>query len=783
MLLFKRLLFVGYFVVSSLVHAQKGGDSLTLKFDRYRTHALQEKLFAHIDRTSYLTGEILWFKIYCVDGVSHKKLDISKVAYVEILDKNNVAVVQSKVELKDGKGSGSLFIPALLNSDNYVVRIYTHWMKNFSPEFYFHQLITIVNPFAKTQQTISETPRPDYDVQFFPEGGYAISGVKSKVGFRAIDQSGKGISFTGALVNSKDDTVAHFQPLRFGIGHFYFTPEDDETYRAIIFDAKGNQSKHSFPKVEKSGYAMSVTDSDSYITIDVKSNGINNVNVYLFAHTRLKIVKSEKKFLSENAARFTIRKNELGEGITHLTIFNQELDPVCERLYFKRPQESLKINVQSSKEHYTTRALVKLNIQSNRSSDVSVSVYQKDSIPSHDRQNIFEYLWLTSDLKGTIEEPHYYTLNTDSIGSLALDNLMLTHGWRRFRWDEVLNGNSEIKYMPEYRGHIIHGKIVDRNGSPASDILTTFSSPDEIIQLYGSRSNSLGELRFEVKDYFNERRAFIHQFPDNGYLVKIENPFSAEYASVPIPSFQLLPSLANPILNRSLAMQVQNIYSFDQINQFKKINTDSLQFYGKADKVYFLDDYVRFPMLEEVLREYVSDVLVRKRKDDYYFRLIDHLNNNVMMQNDPLVLLDGVPVMDYNSLLELSALKIKKIEVVSREYNRGPLVFSGILSFFSYQGNLVGNEINTENLSVSYEGLQAYREFYSPLYETTQDQQNRLPDKRTLLYWNASQTIEASEDLDIHFYSSDVIGEYEVVVEGLTKDGVAGSSTYSFSVR
>jgi hypothetical protein len=780
--LFKRLLFFGCSVVISLVRAQPGVDSLTLKFDRYRTHALQEKLYAHIDRSSYLTGELLWFKIYCVDGVSHERLDISKVAYVEVIDKNNVAVVQSKVELRDGLGSGSLFIPALLNSDNYLVRIYTQWMKNFSPEFYFHQLITIVNPFTKVQQTISEVPRPDYDVQFFPEGGYAVVGVKSKIGFRAIDQSGKGIQFTGALINSKNDTVAHFQPLRFGIGHFYFTPETDETYRAIIFDTKGNQSKHSFPKVEKTGYAMSVTDSGNYITIDVKSNGADQSNVYFFAHTRLKIIKSERKLLSENAARFTIRKNELGEGITQLTIFNQELNPVCERLYFKRPEQKLEINIRSSQERYTTRALVKLNIQSNFSSDVSISVYQRDSIPSHDRQHIFEYLWLTSDLKGTVEEPHYYMLNTDSIGTLALDNLMLTHGWRRFRWNDVLNTNAAIKYIPEYRGHIIHGKIVDGNGLPVSGVLTTFSSPDEIIQLYGSRSNDLGELRFEVKDYFNERIAFIHPFPNNGYQVKIENPFSTEYASVTIPSFQLLPSQANSILNRSLAMQVQNVYSFDQINQFKKTNTDSLQFYGRADKVYFLDNYVRFPMLEEVLREYVSGVLVRKRNDGFYFRLIDNLNNNVMMQSDPLVLLDGVPVMDNNKLLELSALKIKKIEVVAREYNRGPLVFSGILSFFSYQSDLVGDEIDTKNLSVNYEGLQAYREFYSPLYETTQAKESRLPDKRTLLYWNASQAIEASGNTTIRFYSSDLIGEYEVVVEGLTKDGVAGSSKHSFSI-
>lgn len=781
MYFFKRIVFIGCTVLISLAHAQSD-DSLTIKFDRYRAHALQEKLYAHIDRTTFLTGEFLWFKIYYVDGVSHKQLDVSKVAYVEILDRNNVAVVQSKVELRDGAGSGSLFIPASLNSDNYVFRAYTQWMKNFSPEFYFHQPITIVNPFTQLPQTTAETSRADYDVQFFPEGGYAVSGVKSKIGFRAIDKSGKGISFSGALVNSKNDTIARFRPLRYGIGHFYFTPEADESYHAVVIDAQGNRSKHTFPKIERIGYTMSVTDNGNVITIDVRSSGINNSNVYLFAHTRLKIVKRERTLLSENAARFTIRKDDLGEGITHLTIFNEQQQPVCERLVFKRPEKKLQIDIQSSQARYTTRKPIELNIQSNLSSNVSIAVYQKDSIPSHSRQNIFEYLWLGSDLKGTIEDPHYYFHNADSLSTLALDNLMLTHGWRRFKWNEILSNNSTIKHIPEYRGHIVQGKIVDKSGSPVPGAITTFSSPDEITQLYGSKSNALGEIRFEVKNYFNERKAFVHSFPDNGYQIRIENPFSADYASVHIPPFRLQPSLTNTILNRSLSMQVQSVYHSDQINQFKKTRIDSLQFYGKADKVYLLDNYVRFPLLEEVLREYVSGVFVRKRKDDYYFRLVDHINNNVMMQDDPLVLLDGVPVTDNNSLLELSALKIKKIEVVTREFFRGPLVFSGVLSFFSYQGNLWETEMESKSFSIDYEGLQAQREFYSPKYDSKQARESRVPDKRTLLYWNPDQQIDASGSVPVHFYSSDLIGEYEVVIEGLTKEGVAGSATHSFSV-
>ena len=87
------------------------------RFDLYHQNTFQEKLFIHTDKEQYLTGELLWFKIYNVDAVTNKAVDLSKVAYVEILDQNNHAVVQAKIALKNGSGNGSVYIPlTLLNS-------------------------------------------------------------------------------------------------------------------------------------------------------------------------------------------------------------------------------------------------------------------------------------------------------------------------------------------------------------------------------------------------------------------------------------------------------------------------------------------------------------------------------------------------------------------------------------------------------------------------------------------------------------------------------------------
>src|SRR5665213_1528126 len=106
---------------------------------------LQEKIFIHTDRTFYLCGEIIWFKAYLVNSLNNEPLSLSKVLYIEVLDKTSQPVLQEKIAMRNGAGSGSFFLPFSIASGNYELRAYTNWMKNFSPEHYFSKNISIIN--------------------------------------------------------------------------------------------------------------------------------------------------------------------------------------------------------------------------------------------------------------------------------------------------------------------------------------------------------------------------------------------------------------------------------------------------------------------------------------------------------------------------------------------------------------------------------------------------------------------------------------------------------------
>ena len=762
-------------------------DTLIRKFDDFRKTVLQEKIYVHTDQDFYLIGETLWFSIYYVDGSFHKSLDVSKVAYVEILDKKNVAVLQTKVSLKDGHGRGSVFLPATVGSGNYTLRAYTQWMKNFDIEFFFRKSVTIVNPFIKAAFDKPQTATR-YNVEFFPEGGNLVNGIQCKIAFKISDNFGKGIDCTGALVTQSNDTVLYFTPFRFGMGNFTFTPSSGKNYRAIIRDRNGNRSTYSFPDAKDFGYGLSVSDSSTLLLkVTVSARNADHANlVYLFVHSRQIISKAELKYFENNRATFLIDKSKLPEGISHFTIFNEKQVPVCERLYFKLPETALNILAKTDQHGYGKRRKVTLQLQTRNHrqelipANLSVAVHKLDSFSISHPDNILHYLFLSSDLKGNIESPEYYF---EPGTSDAADNLMLTHGWRKFNWTDVLQGRPAFRYIPEYRGQLIKGNI-SRADTTAPAVLTYLSIPGKIIRLYGSRSNNNGEIQFEVRKLYGQNQIILKasSIDSRPVDIKIQDPFSKTFATQVQKPFQLTGASETPLLRRAVAMQAQDIYYEESPVAISTLRTDSVAFYGKADETYYLDNYTRFPVMEEVMREYVPGVFVRKRKDGFHFIVIDVVNGGVL-PGEPMILLDGVPLFDADKIMSVDPLKIKKLEVVTRKYYLGPLSMPGIVSYTSYQGDVAGIEMDPGTVSMNYEGLQLQREFYSPRFETAKQLSSRVPDKRYLLFWSPQFTTKNDGSSQLEFYTSDITGDFQIVIEGLSKDGFAGQTLHTFTVK
>src|SRR5690606_29272141 len=415
---------------------------------------------------------------------------------------------------------------------------------------------------------------------------------------------------------------------------------------------------------------------------------------------------------------------------------------------------------------------------------LSVSVFRLDSLQYEERVNIAAYLLLTSDLPGTIESPEYYFSAAED-AAVCADNLMLTHGWRRFTWQQ-LNEETEHKFEPEYRGHLITGRLVNaEDGTPARTIPVYLSVPGKRFHFRGTQSKIDGRVVHELADFYGPGQLIIQTdwSKDSTYRYTLDNPFDSRMSDrFPVRHFSLDPSFESTVLARSVNMQLHNAYREEEKNKIIPPHNDTLVFYRIPDQQYYLDDYTRFPVMEEVMREYVSAIMVRKRQGKYYFHVLNNKTKEMFREN-PLVLLDGVPLFNVNSIIEFDPLKVKRLDVVSTRYFYGRTSYMGITSYATYTGDLAGFQIDRRALVVPYDGLSWQREFYSPVYETEDQIKSRLPDHRTLLYW--APDIKTSKDAptELVFYAGDLPGTYLMFVQGLTPDGIPGTAQLTFEVE
>ncbi|GAB3765677.1 hypothetical protein [Spirosoma pomorum] len=764
--------------------AQGPVASIRETFETYQRKTLQEKLFLHIDQSTHLTGETMWFKVYYVDANTNKPLTVSKVSYVEVLDKEMKPVLQTKIPLSANGGSGYLFLPASLGSGHYLVRAYTNWMKNFDAATFFEQPLTIINPFRPLGLPLKEAA-PPFQVQLFPEGGNLVRGLTSKVAFRVADMADRGLPAQGWLLTAKNDTVARFATQQFGMGSFDVTPSGSETYRVVLLDKQGRTVTQPLPTISERGYVMRLDERNDQLLVSVRGNLPGSPMVYLLAHTRKDVKAAEARSVQQETT-FLIDRKSLGEGVSHITLFDVDRKPVCERLYFKRPTKTLPIDVKTDQPQYAPRSKVTLTAAAaDQSADLSMAVYRLDSLATGTSANIRNYCWLTSELQGNVETPDYYFQPETADTRAATDNLMLTHGWRRFQWSSILAGKSApsaFTFVPEYNGLLVQGTLTNpASGAPVPNVITYLSVPSKLVRLYTSLSDSSGRVLFEMPDFYGSRSLIAQPEPKDSLLrLTITNPFSGKAPHDRLAEFALDESQAGGLLSRSVGMQAQTTYLGDRMLRYQNPSIDSTAFYRTPSESYLLDAYTRFPTTEDVLREYVLGVMVRKRQGHFHW-IVPNVPYHEYFEKDPMVLLDGVPIFNIDKVMAFSPLKVRKLDVIKNRYMTGPATFDGLVSFMTYKGDLAGFPLDPHLIRMDYEGLQIQREFYAPRYDTPKQRNSRLPDGRTLLYWNPNLKTNTQGQID--FYTSDQDGTYLVEINGLAPDGRVGAQQLRFEVK
>ena len=762
-------------------------ENIQQAFSLHHQTVPKEKLYVHTDKEFYLTGELLWFKVYEPRETLGASDMFSQVVYVDVLDQNNNALLQAKIDMKAGSGNGSLYVPVTAANGRYKLRAYTSWMKNFGPETFFEKQISIVNPLNAPETEKAEKSKDD--LQFFPEGGDLVAGISSKVAFKATDQYGKGINLNGVIVNERNEQVATFETKKFGMGSFQFTPAANSRYKALVTSEGKDLMVKDLPAVKRQGYVLNLRSTTGRLDLQVNTNLADQDGVYLFIHNGKEVTLAERLNLTAGTTTLAIDKKKLSDGVSYLTLFNGKGQPVAERLFFKRPERKLKIEAASDLTAYQPRqqVTVKLNALNEtgfaQAADLSISIHQLDALQQAEQVDIVSYLWLGSAIKGHLESPAYYFQNEYTETDEALDHLLLTQGWRQFNWEQSVAAQKPLfKFLPEYTGHLITGKITNAQGQAVKDKIAYLGVIGERVQFYGANSDSTGRIIFNTKDFYGSNEVVLqtNNQVDSNLTVSLESPFAEQFNATPLAAFKVNSSQLDLLQAHSLSMQVRNTFAGEQLRRYYAPGIDSIAFYEKPSKVYNLDDYTRFTTVEEVLREFVPEVSVFRTRKGFQLKVA---NARRFLDANPLVLLDGVPYFNMDQVMALDPLKIKSMDVIAHKYYWGPTVSEGILKLNTYKYDLGGMELDPRAIVLDYEGMQLQREFYSPAYETAEQKNSRLPDFRNVLYWSPNLTTDQQGNGNIAFYTSDQTGHYIGVIEGLSENGIPGRKVFTFEVK
>ena len=759
-----------------------------------------EKAYLHFDKPYYAAGDTMYFKAYVTMGQRHEPSQISGILHVDLINKQNKIDQSLLLNVTGGIGKGDFALPDSLPKGNYRVRAYTDWMRNNGETGFFYQAVAIGSLLGNKVSESGERNQQQIgkpEIQFLPEGGNLVSGIKSKIAFKAIGSKGLGIAAKGTITDNAGKTITSFTSAHLGMGWFYLQPEDGKSYSASLTFADGTQNTIDLPDAEKQGITLTAdNDSIQKISVVITANSATylqnkgkDYSLLIYSGGVATVVTSP---LDNPVIRFDIAKHRLQTGVATLTLFSPNGEPLSERLFFVQNYDDMRLSVNSDKAAYTARekVIIKLNAKSRVDSliagNFSVSVTDENKVPvdENTENTILSNLLLTSDLKGNVEQPNYYFTNVTDEKLKELDLVMLTHGYRQFEWKKLLsNGYPPVTRQPE-TGLEISGIAKTTDGKPlAKGMVTLISSRGH--SFLSEQTDNNGNFRFKNL-VFGDTTRFILQ----AATAKGKNSTQLTFTTKTGPSIStddqqtIQDNGTMPLYLKNTEKQREQLnkqglgkgtmLSEVKIKARKSEPSPMSVRYGFPDYVLHGKEIGLGSQLAIKLMWRIPRVAIASDDGIHYYAKL----RNIMPEKPMRIVLDGMEMPVGFDLNSLSAVTIDKIESMNNASDSGT---AGVLAITTKYGLQPEDIVSTGFLAIKANGFYKAREFYSPKYESTIP--GKFADLRTTIYWKPDVITDKDGNASFEYYNADGKGNYRVVIEGIDDKGNLGRQVYRYKVE
>ncbi|MGE0077269.1 MAG: hypothetical protein AB7S48_05340 [Bacteroidales bacterium] len=795
----------------------------------------RERVYTHFNKSSYIPGDAVWFKCYVFNPKNKLPSIITSNLIVELYNPVGRLVEQKLLFVENGVTDNAFFLDSGCPGGKYTFRAYTNWMKNFDNPADFTSYITVLG----TQPVDTLVESIEYDVQLLPESGSLLDGIVNKVAIKAIAPNGNGQQFRGDIIDERDSTIQSFELNSLGMGSVDLNVVSGQTLRCRINLPEGKEATYPVPDILRRGVVAQVSQTRNDVLVKVLSNKqtLSSEHVFfIMIHGNGLVQQLASLSLNPEKTFQVVRfeKSELISGVNCLTVFNENFKPVAERLFYVSNPDikgTLEIESVAKKDSVLLRVRALDSYESPLVSNLSVSVLPGGTVSGDFTNSLLAEVLLNSGLKGTVENPNYYFEGDDSVRLKALDDLLLSQGWRKYSWPSILDTvPAALRYSNE-NGFTIRGVVGTwkKQKSSMADPVTLVSSKKEFSGAV--TLDSLGNISFAgaSNDWNNLQSRDKYQVS----LVSLESGIFdiADVDSLGRFLFKniLLPEHANvslTLVNRKGRDYSKKIYcsvspepkvdsTIAKVSDYSfllrrkneplslsiisdNIMIEEVQVFGQRRRSQTIPSLI-FRSMDNKNREMdmkmdskykrVEDLLSQEFGVRPYFNNINydidnpmrgekvwHVDmlsgqNSINCKGDALLIVDDVEVDDLNYLFDrMTMSEIEAISVNKTGFGLGSRGVYGAIIVKTRINPLSGGPKSPDKkVTLTLNGFSDPVEYYTPKYKVLP------PDpfftKYAAVYWQPNVLTDERGGAEVKFNAPLGIDSLAVRVEGISKDG------------
>jgi hypothetical protein len=811
-----------FVLVTLTVAAQKTltGDEiksgLLTPYTKYFTEN-REMVYTQFNKSQYLTGDDIWFTSWVLNAGNKQPIFNTSKLYVELWSVEKKMISRKILYVKGGTTSNFIHISDSLAPGTYCFRSYTNWMRNFYDDKDFNVPINILGPAVKKtspvnssliksdialKDTLKPIIKPDFDIQFLPEGGHFIEGVDNVFGVKITDASGHGVLAKGKIVDTDNKEIISFTTSQLGMTSFTIAETQNTIYHSVLTLPDGNNREIKLPETEKQGVAINVKshpEDEVWVRLQINplARSLNQAYVLMVHANGVKYHLYKIDFTTVPFVMIKMNRNDLGNGIIYATLFNEDFKPIAERLFYN--QNKVIRGSLSLKTTALANDSIKLTVSaSDSSSKAQIANLSFSVLPGETRMNKFTTSLLAESrlrpaLKGDIENPGYYFEKNDSIHLQALDNLMLTQGWRKYDWQEITKNVPNHFIYPEENAFTINGSVKNwiRN-KPELKSLVSLVSPLNKITMQ-STVDEEGKFSFNNLYLADSSYAIIYATSINGgsewnRVLQTSMPESKLEAPVFNPAIgspssyewgnEDIPKLTKGVIRLSEVLvtakkkdpYIQNIFLSQMANQFE-INKDNYWRYSNMEELLRLRFNVRVIMVHDRIKG--KDVLCidmqRAAMPDTLKR--DPPNTGDLKPWLPIMTVNGVRIWDPLEFLAYNVGNVESVAVDKSGITGGFTGEDGVIALTTRTTplfDLPGDDTNIKRWTIK--GYAPPKEFFEPKYLITPE--NPDYSRYATLYWRPEVVTDINGTASFSFNVPNALKSIFIRAEGINDDGL-----------